>query len=67
MKKSQKQSSKRRYRLECFLYLLMRDHLVPGAVEQIVMDVEKVEQPPVYSNRHLLNYARELVARLEAK
>lgn len=49
-----------------FLYLLMRDHLTPGKVEEILvknLDVDsKVEA--VFSNPHLARYAIEIAARL---
>ena len=49
-------------------YLLMRDELVPGLIERITMQVEntfKKCDEHVYSNKHLEEYAKELVQRLK--
>lgn len=49
------------------LYVLMRDELVPGAVERIVREVETTkDKETIYSNKHLERYAEELVERLGA-
>ena len=52
-----------------FLYVLMRDHLTPGVVEQLVR--EHAEKTPIgpyqrdsYSNKHLARYAVEISKRL---
>ena len=50
-------------RLRAFLYLLMRDVVVPGEVERLVIEAEKV-RVAIYSNGHLASYAEELVGRL---
>ena len=50
-------------RLQGFLYMLMRDAVVPGEVERMVRDVEKGAHP-VFSNVHLVAYADELARRL---
>lgn len=50
-------------KLQCFLYLLMRDTAVPGEVERLVGEIEKGYNP-VFSNGHLADYAAELAARL---
>lgn len=52
--------------LVTFLYVLLRDHLPAGAVEQLMRDhVVKAEgRARTYSNQHLEAYARELAARL---
>ncbi len=47
-----------------FLYTLMRDDLVPGRVEELVMGGETHPPPYKFSNPHLEAYARELAARL---
>lgn len=52
--------------LVTFLYLLMRDEMVAGKVEQIVMDIEG-RSPYTYSNPHLARYAQELADRLGVK
>ena len=52
-------------KLVCFLYLLMRDHLCTGIIEQITMDVEKCDYPIDYSNGYLAKYAIELNNRLK--
>lgn len=51
-------------KLEIFFYLLLRDHLPAGEVEQIVMDSVKVIGPIDYSNEDLINYAIKLTKRL---
>lgn len=54
--------------LQVFLYILMRDHLVPGAVEKILRDhVAKAEEQGgavAFCNAHLAAYAGELAYRL---
>ena len=53
----------------CFFYLLGRDHLPLGKVEQIVMDVEKAlgdADSVIYSNGYLANYASNLAQRIHA-
>ena len=52
-------------RLVCLFYLLMRDVVLPGKLEQIVMDIEKIKGKIDFSNKHLENYAEELIKRLE--
>ena len=47
-----------------FLYTLIRDDLVAGRVEKLVMDGEAHPPPYEFSNSHLEAYARELAARL---
>ncbi len=47
-----------------FLYTLMRDDVVPGHVEKLVMSGETHPPPYKFSNPHLEAYARELAARL---
>lgn len=47
-----------------FLYTLMRDDVVPGRVEKLVMNGEEHPPPYEFSNPHLEAYARELAARL---
>ena len=50
-------------RLECFLYMLMRDEIVLGEIERLVYEVEKVTEGHG-SNKHLAAYAKEIATRL---
>ena len=52
-------------KLISFMYLLMKDRLTTGVVEQLVMDVEKLDSYPIFTNKHLLHYAEELVLRMK--
>lgn len=51
-----------------FMYVLMRDHLTPGCVEEITV---KFVEPTVgnnsceFTNKGLEQYAREIVKRIE--
>ena len=54
-------------KLKAFLYILMRDHLVPGEVEKIVMDLEAHPGSYIFSNEHLAQYAELLSARLRER
>jgi len=50
-----------------FLYLLMRDEITPGTVEQLITKIEflKNEHDKVtYSNKFLADYAKSLAERL---
>lgn len=49
-------------KLVSFLYELMRDHLTPGQVEQLVRDSQV--QPVQYTNGWLAKYAEYLASRL---
>jgi hypothetical protein len=51
-------------KLVAFLYVLMRDHLVPGAVEEIMRTVEPNDETH-FSNGHLAKYAQDVVERLK--
>jgi len=52
-------------KLKEFLYLLMRDEVVPGAVEQLVRQAENTgTEHVVYTNKGLAQYAEELAKRL---
>ena len=52
-------------RLVVFLYLLMRDKLPVGAVEECVQEVEKSNNPEfVLSNGYLGKYAEDLAERI---
>lgn len=52
-------------RLVAFLYLLMRDELATGKVENLIKESEKVIGiRPMFSSVYLENYARQLAERL---
>ena len=51
-------------RLTTFLYILLRDHVPAGDVEDILQHHAEVPGSPVYSNPHLAAYAKELAQRL---
>jgi len=55
----------RREETKAFLYLLMRDTVVPGEVERLVREAERCYDGSVYSNSHLAAYAKEVARRLE--
>jgi hypothetical protein len=50
--------------LVCFRYLLMRDHLFPGELEKVVMDIEMAETAFIFTNGGLADYAENLAKRL---
>lgn len=55
-------------RIECFLYLLLRDKLPAGQVEALVRESEKANDATItYSNPHLAKYAQDLAARMSKK
>lgn len=47
-------------RLIAFLYLLMRDHITSGNVEEIMLQVRVLKSTPNFSAPDLANYARSL-------
>lgn len=47
-----------------FLYLLMRDHLTPGHVENLIDSIEQSNFPMVFTNGWLARYADCLATRL---
>ena len=47
-----------------FLYLLMRDHIPPGIVEEILNDCD-TENTTVYTNGWLAQYAEDIANRLK--
>jgi hypothetical protein len=51
-------------RLVSFLYELMRDHLTPGKIEEIVRSSEK-DPDVLYTNGWLARYAEDLANRLQ--
>ena len=51
--------------LVSFLYTLMRDHLTPGRVEEIMLrQIPKAGETTEFSNGFLANYAQDIAARL---
>lgn len=53
-------------RLTSFLYLLMRDHLPPGVVTEVVIDAHVGEGPTTLSNGYLALYAEHLAYKLKS-
>lgn len=51
-------------RLTSFLYELMRDHVPPGKIEELVRGTELEEGNVAFSNGWLASYAHNLAARL---
>lgn len=52
-------------RLVAFLYVLMRDDVVPGRVEEILIQhIEVSSTAACYSNTHLEAMAKEIAVRL---
>lgn len=51
--------------LVSFLYDLMRDHVTPGVVQELVDNSPNIEI--VFTNGHLANYAKELADQLLSK
>lgn len=52
-------------RLQCFLYLLMRDKLPAGTLETVCLETEKPGVTEfIFSNKPLAKYAKELAKRL---
>jgi hypothetical protein len=53
-------------RLVSFLYQLMRDHVPPGIVEELVIESE--DEPEItYTNGWLAKYAEDLAGRLKGQ
>lgn len=51
-----------------FLYRIMRDHLTPGVVEQVVQDIlESHDGDIAYTNGWLEQYAQSIAERLKNK
>ena len=50
-------------KLVTFMYLLMRDHLPAGTIEQIIVDIDKQESF-ILSNGYLGQYAEDIEKRL---
>lgn len=51
-------------KLTSFLYSLMRDYILPGTLEKLVQEEEKITTEIIYSNKHLAAYAEEISKRL---
>ena len=52
-------------KLVAFLYILLRDHLPAGVVEEIMVNhVEKFSGTPVFDNPFTEGHARELAGRM---
>lgn len=50
--------------LVCFLYTLMRDHVTPGVVEEIMLNHMPADQTVEYSNGYLARYAEDVAVRI---
>lgn len=51
--------------LVVFLYLLLRDNIHPGDIEQRMLDLEGLEElPTILTNKYLAGYAENLATRL---
>lgn len=53
-------------RLVAALYVLMRDHVQPGDLEQVMLQVRHEAENTVFTNPHLEGYARSLATYLES-
>lgn len=51
-------------RLLAALYLLMRDYVQPGDLEQVMIDVSEHGEDATFTNPHLLKYAGALCSHL---
>lgn len=51
-------------RLVAALYVLMRDHVHPGDLEQVAIHVTAHTEPAAFTNPHLEAYARALATHL---
>lgn len=51
-------------RLVAFLYLVARDHVVPGALEELLENLARADGPFEFTNGHLARYAQDVAARL---
>lgn len=50
--------------LVLFFYLLLRDHMPAGKVEDLVMEIERATLPAAFTNGWLATYAHDLAARV---
>ncbi len=53
-------------KLTAFLYLLMRDHTIPGAVARCWREAVSARPDDRYTNEHLAAYARMVADKLTA-
>lgn len=53
-------------RLVAALYVLMRDHVHPGDLEDVAINVSSYDGDPTFTNPHLEAYARALATHLTA-
>ena len=51
-------------KLTCLLYMLMRDEITFGALEEFVNEIEDWHEEFVFSNGWIVNYAKNLTKRL---
>lgn len=52
-------------KLVSFLYILLRDHVLPGDMENIMKNHVPTAQPTSFSNGWLAEYAKDLTERLK--
>ena len=58
--------TKRSYdKLVSFLYVLMRDHLPAGAVEEIMLKQVELKGESVFTNGWLAEYSKDIAKRLK--
>lgn len=50
--------------MAAFLYILMRDCVVPGEIERIITSLEPIKEYYILSNWFLGQYAKDVVNRL---
>ena len=53
--------------LVTFIYLLTRDHLVPGAVEGIIGEAQVSKNPVLFTNGWLAEYSKDVAGRLRGQ
>jgi len=51
--------------LVSFLYILMRDHVTPGSVEDILQNHVEGEDESEFCNGYLASYAKDIANRLK--
>ena len=52
-------------KLVCFLYLLLRDHLLPGDIEALLKNADGDSFE--FTNGYLASYSKDLAARLDTQ
>jgi hypothetical protein len=67
MRKIRKQSGEinSNDKLTCFMYLLGRDHLPLGIIEEIMLKIQDKDMEIEYSNGWLAQYAQNISSRLK--